>query len=105
MVFGSKNESVGGIMSWRSIYPQDFVNMTFKLGDEFDSKWGRIRFIRSTRKGFNFLIVERHKLLLFGRHLYDKNYSKKELPSRETIFTVKVPLWFVRVMGRKLDVK
>ena len=42
----------------RYSWPHNFHDMRCELGQEFDSHWGKVIFIRSTRKGFNFFVPE-----------------------------------------------
>ena len=51
------------------------------------------RFIRVTRKGFNFL-DEEYSCCLFYRHLYDRRYSGRDIPFGKTKFICQVDIYY-----------
>jgi len=51
------------------------------------------QFIKTTRKGFNFLRLDTSKCLIIPKHLYDKNYSGQDIPNRTKKFDVYLPTW------------
>ena len=59
-----------------------------------------VRFIKVTRKGFNFLDESTSRCLL-KRHLYPIGYSGKELPRNKNCFVFRVNVaWFLRKVAQ-----
>lgn len=73
-------------------FPRDFCDVKFRLGQEIDSRWGKLRFIKVTTKGFNFLIVDRNRTLCPKRHFYARKYSNKDIPYGINEFSIKIPI-------------
>lgn len=74
----------------------------FELGNDYELSYykrGRIypitvRFIQTTRKGFNLLNLSTNKCIIRNRHLYAKKWSHKDISIDQKIFTVSVP-WYI----------
>ena len=77
------------------IYNLPKVERTFKLGKEYNFYDKPVKLIKVTRKGFNFLNVESNRCML-KRHLYDRRYSKKDLPRNIDKVNTEIPLWLNR---------
>ena len=77
----------------RYSWPRNFYDMRCELGQEFESHWGRVIFVRLTRKGFNFFIPSKNRLVRLNGHYYDRRFSHINIPSRQTVFKVKLPEW------------
>lgn len=64
---------------------------TFVLGNDYIVYYPRrtaiCRFIKVTRKGFNFVDLTTSRCI-FKRHVYAPKYSHMEIPTKETIFKV-----------------
>ena len=70
---------------------------TYVLGEEIvTQKYGTVRFIKSTAKGFNFLVLSTSKVLL-NKAMYVRKYAHKEIPNGITKVHVFVPEWATRI--------
>lgn len=69
-----------------------------KLGQELSGKMGKLRVIRSTGKGINFLIVARNKVL-FRRAFYARKWAGKEIPEDQNYFNIIVPMNILPLIG------
>lgn len=69
-----------------------------KLGHELHGKMGKLRVIRSTGKGINFLIVDRNRVL-FPRAFYARKWAGKEIPEDQNYFNITVPMRILPLMG------
>jgi len=79
--------------------------LTFRLGQDYtipkmrwcDGKWRRtklvVRFIKTTRKGFNLLDLATNKCILSQTRLYDRKWSGKDIPKDVQTFTVQLPAY------------
>ena len=80
-----------------SPYGETHSERFYTLGEEVISwRYGLLRFIRSTEKGFNFLIVDKNRVL-FKRAFYDRRWSHKEIPDTQQKFRVLMPAWAIRL--------
>lgn len=91
---------ITGVIRRYGIFPHSFMHeRIYELGEEIDTRIarvGRVKFIQSTHKGFNFLIIEKNKVL-FNRPLYDRSFSHREIPSNAKQFKVLIPDWATRL--------
>lgn len=88
-------------------YAYSCYKFRFKLGQDYtltSRRWSRkekgwylfvrtVRFIKTTRKGFNLLDLKTSKCVLTKTHLYDRKWVGKDIPEGQTCFTVTVPAW------------
>lgn len=72
--------------------------LTATLGEEFTfqsfGKCRRVKFIKTTRKGFNLLDVDTNKCVC-RKHFYARKYSHKNIPHNVKKFTVSIPNWLL----------
>lgn len=54
-----------------------------------------VKFVRSTKRGFNFLDLKTNKYVCKKRHLYSKDFINKGIPDKSltSIRRVEVPVW------------
>ena len=75
------------------------IKRKIKLGQLFlYSSFGKVRtckFIKVTRKGFNFLDIETNQCILKKRHVYALNMAGKEHPTNIKEVTVYVPEFLI----------
>lgn len=88
-------------------YAYSCYKFRFKLGQDYtltrrrwdwkNKRWydevGTVRFIKTTRKGFNLLNLATSKCVFAKTHLYDRKWVGKDIPEGQTCFTVTVPEW------------
>lgn len=86
-------------MYTKSRFPHDFSRYQCELGEKFSytsprtKKTTTVKFIKITRKGFNFLNLETNKCV-FTKPVYDKDFSNKPIDSNFDYFRVQIPNWF-----------
>ena len=74
-------------------FPEGFVTEKYTLGELYIRRDKILKFIKVTKKGFNFLDIKASKCVL-GRHLYARKFSGKEIPIDKRTFKVNTPKWF-----------
>ena len=52
-----------------------------------------VKFIKTTKKGFNLLDLTTNKCVVMGAHLYSRKWSHKDIPRDVKTFKVKIPNW------------
>ena len=88
------------IIQFRSGY--QCYRFRFRLGQDYripgrwrngQRTWRIVRFVQTTRKGFNLLDLETSRCLLSRTKLYDRRWSGKAIPNDQTTFEVMVPAY------------
>lgn len=69
--------------SYEKYYP--YFSRTLVLGSRFHWNGFTLRFVKVTKKGFNFLVENSNECLLDG-HLYYSKWSGKKIPEGENVF-------------------
>lgn len=81
----------------RAEFMSDMRRMELTLGDEFIVDGQTLRFIKTTKKGFNFLWVER-SVVPFSGHMYDPRYVGRNILSNHVTFKVNMRIWIYEMI-------
>ena len=91
----------------RTKFPYDFSRYQCELGEKFTytsprtKKISTVKFIKVTRKGFNFLNLGTNKCI-FATPVYDSDLSnKKTIDPNLNYFRVQIPNWFKNGIKRQ----
>jgi hypothetical protein len=72
------------------MYKVHVISLTFKLGEEVYIHGARCKFIKVTKKGFNFLNLYNNRCK-FYHHFYDRKWVGKIIPSKVNTFDITMP--------------